>query len=599
MNLKLKGKHAALLLGLSSVLVNCGAKVAGPGTDTSTDWVEKCEVDNECDPDKLCGCGLCTRECTVDADCAALSSGAVCAHSTDACDRQQTICVPNTSFSWITEPAPTSSSTPSACAEFTGGVKLPAPRQTTFQRVEQVEHVNSVPLVDDTALYWFDRDRKLYALALEGVGPVQSLMRRELVPAAATPQTLTGPLMSNDSTVFWTETDTPPAGGLPEPILLVPPSRLYGVAKTGGPADLLYESTTQVLRLVGARSDLLLLASDQSFEPVLAFSLSDKTLRAIQPELASTFDHASDTDLYWRLATSESNEVFDLYRTGFDGKDAERVATDVRGELRVVDDYAVWQHERLVVEPTLVLDQNFVVQHLDTQCAARPLPGVGESISSFSVDGSHVYWNSYNALGSSDVSQGSSLGRSPILRANLSTGELEELIIPGFHAETTVDHLVAQTDKLLFVYGSAGLVAIDKPVGTELPECWWGPDNLLGMVKVSATQRVDCGGFNALESERVTDAFNCLEAAPVDVGAQVAINNCVDCLALSIFIHAGTPVGTQEGLSAPQGSFHITMAETAGQRSVKVERCDSFEQVEGTIRCVHPMLEHTCGGGSD
>lgn len=73
----------------------------GPGSDTSTDWLETCETQSECSSDRLCGCGLCTRECERDSDCADLSPSAVCERSQTACGSAQSFCVPDRDFSWL------------------------------------------------------------------------------------------------------------------------------------------------------------------------------------------------------------------------------------------------------------------------------------------------------------------------------------------------------------------------------------------------------------------------------------------------------------------------------------------------------------------
>jgi len=118
----------------------------------------------------------------------------------------------------------------------------------------------------------------------------------------------------------------------------------------------------------------------------------------------------------------------------------------------------LWTPEETRFDP-LLLVQHFMMLNENTGCV-QPLPSVEESIGQILIDRHHVYWNSFNALGS--FSPGDTLSPLPILRVNLVTGRFERVTTPGL--ESTLTDLIAQDADTLYLHPSnGGLIAVRKP----------------------------------------------------------------------------------------------------------------------------------------
>lgn len=163
--------------------LGCGAQSQnGGGSDTSTDWVRTCQLDEECNPDELCGCGLCTRECNSDADCAAFSPSARCVPTPDACGREQTICAPDEAFSWGpgSEDAPR---IPSIRPEQFEGAKVPSELRLARDasgaawRVIEVPAAANEPALVRTPIGWLALSRRSLGDG-KALTPVQSVLYR-------------------------------------------------------------------------------------------------------------------------------------------------------------------------------------------------------------------------------------------------------------------------------------------------------------------------------------------------------------------------------------------------------------------------------------
>lgn len=105
----------ACLVGLLSAVGACGSRTAGGGTDTSTDWLAACERDEDCGRGFACECGVCTTGCSLDSQCAALGSGAVCESAPMTCGGAS-VCAREDTFAAVTpaeEEADARSSAPS------------------------------------------------------------------------------------------------------------------------------------------------------------------------------------------------------------------------------------------------------------------------------------------------------------------------------------------------------------------------------------------------------------------------------------------------------------------------------------------------------
>jgi hypothetical protein len=115
-----RASRAARLVALAQLalfgvaqLVACGGKTtSGGGTDTSTNWVESCTEQSDCDTTVLCRCGFCTLPCERNEDCKALAESAVCVAAPDnGCAEAPAICAPASGELPSTPSEPSSSST--------------------------------------------------------------------------------------------------------------------------------------------------------------------------------------------------------------------------------------------------------------------------------------------------------------------------------------------------------------------------------------------------------------------------------------------------------------------------------------------------------
>lgn len=109
----------------------------------------------------------------------------------------------------------------------------------------------------------------------------------------------------------------------------------------------------------------------------------------------------------------------------------------------------------------LLLVQSFMMLNENTGCV-QALPSVELSIGQTLIDRRHVYWQSFNGLGSASPGQPDSLA--PILRVDLRTGHFEHVATPGLEI-TVVTDLAAQDDDTLYVRQSPdeSLFAVRKP----------------------------------------------------------------------------------------------------------------------------------------
>ena len=262
-------------------------------------------------------------------------------------------------------------------------------------------------------------------------------------------------LISDGSTLYWGEAGTPL--GL-EPGPPPPPGSLYALPKAGGDAVPMLQADDEIRIPLGVSADrivvngngLSLVATDGSSREPLGFEVPD-----IYPRFM-------DGKLYWTVPWAGNNEdayFNNLFRADPLGSAVEEVVRIEGGEFRAGQAFIVWWQERTHFNP-LVLKQNLVVLDERTGCA-QPLPGVGLTVSSQAVmDGRHAYWKSYNGL--EGVSPGDPIEGVPILRANLRSGALEQVVTEGYAATGTHD-TVGQTADAIYVNADGTLVVIDKP----------------------------------------------------------------------------------------------------------------------------------------
>lgn len=348
------------------------------------------------------------------------------------------------------------------CPTFLAGVQQPVSVQTSFERLSNVEGALQV-LVDDSGIYWFDRQGALHASSHDGVSA--PVMLRE-APAGGV--YVMGPV-ADETTLYWSEGERLHFSSEPGPP--PPPSRLFAVAKVGGEVRLLREESARVLRPLGVVGERVIVQASAAPPEVQAALWSVATDGSVLELTATraTVDTARIVDgkLYWTVASEplvEGVDFRDLWRSNVDGSDAALVTRFEGWRFLVGEGRVLWTQERTHFEP-LVLDQNYVMFDENTGCT-QPLPALGESISLYPLmDAQHVYWQSYNGLDAISHGPGAPTGLDPLplIRVDLHTGTIEQVVTPGFEP-TLVDDVVGQTATRLFICENTGdLVAIDKP----------------------------------------------------------------------------------------------------------------------------------------
>lgn len=367
---------------------------------------------------------------------------------------------------------------PAACPTFSAGVVEPTRVNTQLQRFDDVESLTQLVIGDEEPLqywlYWMDEAGRVQAQSQRTDGGPSPSMPSELRPAPSQPSTRVGPLLANDTTLFWAEAGAYEEGIL-EPGPPPPPGRLFAANKDGSGSELLYEDPAQLLHLKAVHGDDLILTSGYEELELFTFSLSDRELRPIATQIPGGNTRVIGDEIYWTVASEGSSDVSgyfqDLFRADLNGEGKAFVAK-IQGwdSYTVTPDTLLWIEERTHFDP-LVLDQNFVYLNRRTGCQ-QPLPHRGETISmGYLVDETHVYWHSYNGLGvvsAPSTGPAPPLDVKPLIRVDLATGALEELVAPGFEARLG-DHPIAQTATQLFMRINQGeLVALDKPGKGEL-----------------------------------------------------------------------------------------------------------------------------------
>lgn len=269
-------------------------------------------------------------------------------------------------------------------------------------------------------------------------------------------------MYADDNTLYWSEgralppTTVDPGMGPP----WLPPGLLYSVPKQGGEVELLHQDDSHIYDPVGTLDERLVLQRDDS---VLFTIAKDGTGLKQLGWGEQTFNlSVIDDQVYWLQSTpsGEIGEYFELWRSDFDRVSPVLVARIEGSNFLSRDGRILWIQERMHTDP-LVLDQNFVMFDEATGCTST-LPGLGETISSDSVMGDrHVYWYSFNGL--EGISPGDPPIEMPLVRVDLNTGALEQIVTPGFTA-VLGDNIVGQTiDTLYIITGNGQLVAIEKP----------------------------------------------------------------------------------------------------------------------------------------
>jgi hypothetical protein len=447
--------------------VACGAASVDSPSGSETHFLARCSA--QCGGGLECIEGVCTVACVQDAECTALNAAAVCEPTTGGGSSCRVSCGSDgectsqndgwscSSAACIGSPALLSSTGPvggAACPTFAGGVQQPIEVQTTFERVPFAANVEWA-YADEGGVYWFDRDGAMFVVAK---GATSAFVLR---PAPDLPGTRLGLIGSADR-LYWTEAAAvepgPPELGPPPP-----PGRVMSVSKDGGPVTTLIETPSQVLIPLGVDPSgrVFVTSTDGSVHQVTASGALERVANI--PAVAGGGLQMVDGLVYW-AEYDDAAEQMPLF-VARPGGDAPVRVTPLPSSGSLVPFIAghgvvLWSTTETRYNP-LLLVQHYVMLNQNTGCV-QELPSDELSIGGSLLDAHHVYWKSFNALGSS--SPGQPATTTPLLRVDLRTGRFERVLTPGFDVTLTTD-LLAQDDDTLYIRSSddRGLLAVRKP----------------------------------------------------------------------------------------------------------------------------------------
>jgi hypothetical protein len=457
------------LLALGAALA-CGASV-DPLSGSETHFLARCSA--ECGGGLECIDGVCTRPCVDDAECTSLSSVARCAPSETAsgADSCRVDCSGNddcraqnddwtcATASCVGSPAFLSGSGPIGtrrCPTFAGGVQEPSEIQTTFERVPGSANVEWA-YADESGVYWIDFDGGIFGVRKGAASPTT------LRPAPSTPGTRLG-LIGDANRLYWTEASAVPPGP-PELGPPPPPGRLMTISKDGGAAELILESASLVLTPAGvdASGRVFVNSADGYLNEVSASGLLEPVANI--PRIEGGGLQMVDGQAYW-LEYEEGDGMTRLALfAATPGAAAPLRLTFLEGDTGVFPfvvgrGVVLWTTGETRFNP-LLLVQHYMMLNENTGCV-QALPSVELSIGQSLVDDRHVYWQSFNSLGS--ATPGQTFDLAPVLRVDLRTGRFEHVAIPGLDVSVISD-LVAQDDTTIYVRQSPeeSLFAVRKP----------------------------------------------------------------------------------------------------------------------------------------
>ncbi|MET0413906.1 MAG: hypothetical protein ABW217_21530, partial [Polyangiaceae bacterium] len=385
------------------------------------------------------GSSSCRVACSADDECSSENDGWTCS-----------------SASCVGSPALLSSSGPSAgarCPTFAAGVQEPLNVTTTFEPVPGSANVERAH-ADEGGVYWIELDGSVRGV-LKGTNTTITYS-----DAPNPPSSRLG-LMSDSTRLYWTEASAYPGGPL-EPGLPPPPGRLMAVPKTGGTPERLVESETSVLTPVGVTpaGRTFVLSSESFLEEVTSAATLERVFNV--PPLEGGGIQLVDSQVYWSSYDADTEQTVVYAATP--GSGAPLRVTEVEGgtyyPFVAGRGVVLWTPGETRFDP-LLLVQHFMMLNENTGCV-QPLPSEDLSIGQILLDGRHVYWSSFNALGSGSPPGGLPSGPT-WLRVNLATGRFERIVVAGVDGALTTD-LIAQDATTLYLHPTnEGLYAVRKP----------------------------------------------------------------------------------------------------------------------------------------
>lgn len=459
----LRALCAVLVLGAAAA---CGAAV-DPIQGSETHFLARCSA--ECGGGLECIAGVCTRPCQTDTECTSLSGAAICDNTVSAASCRVPCGVDDecrgenddwtcSSASCVGSPALLSSSSPSAgasCPTFAGGVQQPDAITTSFEPVPRASNVEWVH-ADEGGVYWIDFDGGIHSWKR---GDATSTTLRA---APSEPGTRLG-LIGDANRLYWTEAG--PAGPGPgEPGPPPPPARLLSMSKDGELLAIRAETLSLVPIPLGVDSAGRVLVTTSTDGSLNEVTESGALVRVANvPAVPGGGVRLVDDLVYWS-AYDDSTEQTPLLVARVNADAPVRVTTlsapTALTPFLPGRGVVLWSTEETRFNPLLMV-QHYVMLNQNTGCV-QDLPSVELSIGQSVIDERHVYWHSFNALGST-----SSLGPEPsvdLLRVDLRSGRFGQVTTPELAAVSGGDLLAQSADTLYIrVNPGANLFAVRKP----------------------------------------------------------------------------------------------------------------------------------------
>jgi hypothetical protein len=345
--------------------------------------------------------------------------------------------------------------------------------QTTFVELPELANAELLRAVaDDVTLFWIDATGAIFAWPHDSQQPPEQLK--------SAPDELRTVLRmtATETDLIWAD-----AGAYSEPVLGAypppPPGRLYSMPKHGGEPLVLRETPDTLMHLVAATSDRVwFVEPGPDGELLYSLARDDGSVTQVTTSGEQRDPQIVAGQLYWwtegEASNDESGYYQDLFRQDLNGGQAEFVTAIEGWSYDVIGNRVAWLRETTLFDP-LVLQQHVVTFDMTTGCQ-HVLPSDGLTVAAGGrlpmVDATHVYWLSFNGLGTvsnptpADGEPPPELPPEPglpLLRVQLDSGMLEQLVIDGLRIPLGGDTLVAQTGQGIYVRGDNGLVLVEKP----------------------------------------------------------------------------------------------------------------------------------------
>jgi hypothetical protein len=351
----------------------------------------------------------------------------------------------------------------SACGGGTSGSSVcrleeasgtPSVVQTTATEVWRWPTAGSTPLqvvVDDTAVYWYEDSGAVWRW-VKGASAAEQLR-----PAPEPGVWIRGRLLTDANALYWTEADILEGGFQPT---LGAPGRLYRLEKESLDSTVVAELANPYGVAAGIYGSTVYIDGVGTF---MRIGLDGGGIDDVSeiPSGALLFE-----DRFYWLAPGSDTEPQELFRGHLNDPTLFSLGRMEASGLDIGPDHVLWHRERYDAGPPQVLYESFVVIDERRGCTAQ-MPAIGESISfATAVDESHVYWHSWNKLGSvtryADGRQSPPLPDYPFYRMQLDSGRIERIETPGF---STPDgsSILGQDATHVFIATPDALVSIEKP----------------------------------------------------------------------------------------------------------------------------------------